>query len=806
MPQERLNIPRPTLWETLLRGKSKPRAAVEPVTWRGLETLEPRMLLSADAPMFTALSLDQSDVHEGDAVVLSGEFDDPNAGDTHDLTIEWGDGIVETVTLNTGDRTFAVTHVFADDNPTATAFDQVTVHATISDGTEYDTTHPPLTNGSFETGDYSGWTLWETGGAFVGMGTWGIGVGGTTLDIGDDAFDYHDGVVVAQTSPGLPLTFSPTDGNHLAFQLQNGPQEHRLSQEVFLTRGTTTLTWDMAYRNHMTRFDANQQLAVHVRDMSDAILETLFVTADADGDPLNQSMASFTADLSAHAGSKVILDVELINFKSFFDVQLDNFVVSDIVTAPSLTVRNVDPIAATFSIGATDTDENGLTTLTGSFDDPGTGDVHTLDIDWGDGTLQSVTLTQGDRSFSLTHQYLDDNASDSYTIGATLNDDDGGVASTSTSVTVRNVAPVLAPLNLSSTALNENGSVTLSGSFTDPGTLDTHTLSVDWGDGTVQNVAVTPGPFSLTHQYLDDDPTGTASDNYTINVTVTDDDAGTDSASASVTVNNVAPSGLTLSAPTVNENGVATIVLGFVDPGTADVHTVDIDWGDGSLETVVLAAGTRSANLTHQYLDDDPTGTSSDTYTVNVALQDDDTGSTSASTTVTVDNVAPHTLSLSAPAIGENQTATLSGSFVDAGSLDAHTVTVDWGDGVVENFVLAVGDRSFSFTHAYPDDDPTATPSDNYNIQVSIADDDGGVGNDSVSLTVSNINPVLLSVNAPTVDQGEVANLSGSFSDAGPVGHTHGVDRLGRRHHVQRHGESGAPTPSRPVTPTRRPA
>ena len=32
--------------------------------------------------------------------------------------------------------------------------------------------------------------------------------------------------------------------------------------------------------------------------------------------------------------------------------------------------------------------------------------------------------------------------------------------------------------------IDENGSVTLSGSFADVGTLDTHTVLIDWGDGT----------------------------------------------------------------------------------------------------------------------------------------------------------------------------------------------------------------------------------------------------------------------------------------------------------------------------------
>jgi hypothetical protein len=49
-------------------------------------------------------------------------------------------------------------------------------------------------------------------------------------------------------------------------------------------------------------------------------------------------------------------------------------------------------------------------------------------------------------------------------------------------VIVTNVAPALDPLVLSAPVIQENGSVEVQGSFADPGTLDTHTVTVEWGD------------------------------------------------------------------------------------------------------------------------------------------------------------------------------------------------------------------------------------------------------------------------------------------------------------------------------------
>ncbi|MBI4334498.1 MAG: hypothetical protein HY673_24850, partial [Chloroflexi bacterium] len=69
------------------------------------------------------------------------------------------------------------------------------------------------------------------------------------------------------------------------------------------------------------------------------------------------------------------------------------------------------------------------------------------------------------------------------TVTITANDGNGGVTSATFSLTINNVAPAGVALTASPAAINENDSTTVSGSFTDPGTLDTHTVAIDWGDG-----------------------------------------------------------------------------------------------------------------------------------------------------------------------------------------------------------------------------------------------------------------------------------------------------------------------------------
>ena len=98
----------------------------------------------------------------------------------------------------------------------------------------------------------------------------------------------------------------------------------------------------------------------------------------------------------------------------------------------------------------------------------------------------------------------------------------GGVDGLGNDVVLTNLTPPNQPPvldTLSATSVYENGTVHLTGTYHDPDAQDTHTLTINWGEGTPQTVPVTGGSFDITHKYLDDNPTNTASDVYTIDVT-----------------------------------------------------------------------------------------------------------------------------------------------------------------------------------------------------------------------------------------------------------------------------------------------
>src|SRR5205814_1577928 len=159
-----------------------------------------------------------------------------------------------------------------------------------------------------------------------------------------------------------------------------------------------------------------------------------------------------------------------------------------------------------------------------------------------------------------------------------------------------------------------------------------------------------------------------------------------------------------------------------------------IDWGDGTRDVLTPDLGARTFSGSHRYLDDDPSGTPADDYPIKVTVTDDDGGTGSSVVTVTVNNVAPVVTSLTpASAVNEDDTYTLAGTFHDPGTLDTHAVVIAWGPGEgatalgnADLTYLGNGDWSFTASHQYLDDNPSGTPSDVYNISVSVTDDDTG--------------------------------------------------------------------------------
>jgi hypothetical protein len=106
---------------------------------------------------------------------------------------------------------------------------------------------------------------------------------------------------------------------------------------------------------------------------------------------------------------------------------------------------------------------------------------------------------------------------------------------------------------------------------------------------------------------------------------------------------------------------------------------------------------------------------------------------------------------------------TLSGSLDDVSDDDTFAVTVDWGDGFpASNAVVDQANRTFTATKRYFDNAPAADPRDQFTIQATATDDDGGITVATTTITVLNTPPNVASDNpSVTVDEGQTAQMWG---------------------------------------------
>jgi len=251
---------------------------------------------------------------------------------------------------------------------------------------------------------------------------------------------------------------------------------------------------------------------------------------------------------------------------------------------------------------------------------------------------------------------------------------------------------------------------------------------VDYGDGSgSQTLALSGKTYELRHTYTDDGV-------FAVSVSVTDDSGGTGQGARIVTVGNVSPSVQPADDATVLEGSPFSGTGSFTDPG-ADGWAATVNYGDGSPSQPLLLSE-RTFVLDYTYLENG-------TFTVTVSIVDDDGGSGSGGRSVIVQNVAPVVNAGDDQEVGAGEEVHLDGSYTDPGALDTHSVLWDFGDGATAAGTLTP-DHIYSIDGTY-----VAT--------LTVTDDDGGVGVDTLQVVVR-----------PEPTQTVVLYLRGSGATANP--------------------------------------
>jgi len=169
--------------------------------------------------------------------------------------------------------------------------------------------------------------------------------------------------------------------------------------------------------------------------------------------------------------------------------------------------------------------------------------------------LNDPTTVEG---VKVKHTYGDNGG---FTVTLTVYDAAGNSATDTAIVTVRNVPPKVDVGD--DKVVDENSAVIFEGSFSDPGWLDTHTATWDFGDGTGKEGIIMEenDPPDATGKVLAD-RTYEWLGVYNVTLKVVDDDEGVGEGALVVTVQDAAPPNAELIFPSPENKGLCLIISG----------------------------------------------------------------------------------------------------------------------------------------------------------------------------------------------------------------------------------------------------
>src|SRR3989441_1192882 len=337
-------------------------------------------------------------------------------------------------------------------------------------------------------------------------------------------------------------------------------------------------------------------------------------------------------------------------------------------------------------------------------------------------------------------------ASKAFTITVNATDAAGKTGSNTASITINDVAPtvtVAAPASA-----NEGASVSISFTATDDEAISK--TCVNFGDGS-SVCAASP----VSHVYSTG---GVASKAFTITVNATDAAGKTGSKTASITINDLAPSvAITSVTPSPGTFGQPVAVT-FTATDDESISKTCISWGDGASACAV------TSGVTHSYA-----GTSSTTFTIIVNSTDAAgiTGSASKSETVNP-SAAPVVSITSLSPNPASEGATVSVMFTVNSSPGAVTsLTVNWGDGTIDTLAVT----ATSDTHIYHLGATITTPSMAFTVTVS-ATNSTGTGSKTATETVNDLAPTVTVTAPASANEGASVSISFTATDDEPISKT----------------------------------
>ncbi len=414
--------------------------------------------------------------------------------------------------------------------------------------------------------------------------------------------------------------------------------------------------------------------------------------------------------------------------------------------------------------------------LTGSIAPSLPADTDVVSVNWGDGSTSNATVDNTAHTFSATHVYLNvpdpvTHPDGKETATITAKDENNITATAAASIVVANVPPVITSFTASAPTLNEGGTETVTGVFTERAVPNTDTALIHWGDGTQSSATMNEASdtFSASHVYANNLAYAAGSPApYTLTAVLTDNDNASTSATTQVTVANVLPvvDGLGTVPASLSDHNVFTLSGHVTDPGAKDKETVTIAWGDGSSSSVTADPVTRLFSATYTYQGVVPAHQASAPETITVTATDDVGAGAAAALpeTVLATQLSLSALTVSPNTILAGAATTVTGAFTDGHSGATHTVLFTWGDGSTSPGTVDEGKGTYTATHFYDSE----AASGGFAISAALTTSYGTTISATSRVTVTDVPPAVdnLALNAGIINEGDTVTLGGDIVDA----------------------------------------
>ena len=439
----------------------------------------------------------------------------------------------------------------------------------------------------------------------------------------------------------------------------------------------------------------------------------------------------------------------------------------------TITVTNANDAPTAVALTSSTVAENvAVGTVVGqlSSTDPDSGNTFTYSLVTGTGSTDNGLFTI-DGNQLKTNAAMDFEAKPSCSILVRSTDQGGLTKDQVFTITVTNVneAPTAITLSNSTVAENETA-LTVVGLLgtTDPDVGNSFTYSLATGAGDTGN-----GSFMIVGNQLATGASFNFETNPTYSIRVRSTDAGglfTEQI-FTITVTNVneAPTAVTLSNSTVQENqAIGTVVgqLGTTDPDAAGTHTYTLVTGTGDTNngSFTIVDNQLKTNASFDF-------ETKASYTIRVRSTDQGGLSTEQALTITVTDVneAPTAIALSSSTVAENQAVgTVVGqlSSTDPDPANTFTYSLVTGTGDADNGSFTIANNELK-TNAVFNFEANAS----YSILVRSTDQGGLTKDQAFTITVTNVNeaPTAIALSATAVPENQpIGTVVGQLSTTDP--------------------------------------